>query len=143
MTGLVLGVAVDAPLRRLFDYRAPPQVPAELLAPGLRVWVPFGKRKTVGTIMEGRSTSEVPAQKLRSALALIDTEPVLELHGQVQELERVQPEIFDDAHPWIEPSREARGRAGDLLDCAEDLLVGHSGPPACRRLPERALALHG
>jgi primosomal protein N' (replication factor Y) len=78
MTGLVLGVAVDAPLRRLFDYRAPPQVLAESLVPGLRVWVPFGKRKTVGTIMEVRSTSEVPAQKLRSALALIDTEPVLD-----------------------------------------------------------------
>ena len=78
MTGLILGVAVDAPLRRLFDYRAPPQVPAASLAPGQRVWVPFGRRKTVGTIVELRSTSDVPAQKLRSALALIDAEPVLD-----------------------------------------------------------------
>ncbi len=54
VTGPILGVAIDAPLRRLFDYRAPPTVEPEKLQPGQRVWVPFGRRKAVGVIVELR-----------------------------------------------------------------------------------------
>ena len=36
MTRLILGVAIDAPLRRLFDYRTPPSVePEKRRPPGL------------------------------------------------------------------------------------------------------------
>jgi primosomal protein N' (replication factor Y) len=78
MTEPILGVAIDAPLRRLFDYRVPPQVDAGKLVPGQRVWVPFGRRKAVGVIMEIRDRSELPEARLKHALALIDTEPVLD-----------------------------------------------------------------
>jgi len=78
MTEPILGVAIDAPLRRLFDYRVPPQVDAGKLVPGQRVWVPFGRRKTVGVILEIRDRSELPEARLKHALALIDTEPVLD-----------------------------------------------------------------
>jgi len=78
MTEPILGVAIDAPLRRLFDYRAPPQVDAGKLVPGQRVWVPFGRRKAVGVIMEIRDRSELPEARLKHALALIDAEPVLD-----------------------------------------------------------------
>jgi primosomal protein N' (replication factor Y) len=78
MTEPILGVAIDAPLRRLFDYRAPPQVDAGKLLPGQRVWVPFGRRKAVGVIMEIRDRSELPEARLKHALALIDAEPVLD-----------------------------------------------------------------
>jgi primosomal protein N' (replication factor Y) len=78
MTGLILGVAIDAPLRRVFDYRAPALADGQQLRPGQRVWVPFGRRRAVGVILEVRDHSDLPADKLRSALALIDDEPVLD-----------------------------------------------------------------
>jgi primosomal protein N' (replication factor Y) len=78
MTTPILAVAIDAPLRRLFDYRAPAQTDAAELRPGQRVWVPFGRRKAVGVIVELRDQTDVPAARLKSALAIIDDEPVLD-----------------------------------------------------------------
>lgn len=76
--GSILAVAVDAPLRRLFDYRAPPQVAAARLQPGVRLWVPFGRRRVVGVLVATRTTTEVPVSRLRAAIALIDDEPVID-----------------------------------------------------------------
>ncbi|MDH4104874.1 MAG: primosomal protein N' [Gammaproteobacteria bacterium] len=78
MTAPILAVAIDVPLRRLFDYRAPAQADATQLRPGQRVWVPFGRRKAVGVIVELRDQTDVPAARLKSALAIIDDEPVLD-----------------------------------------------------------------
>lgn len=78
MTGTLLAVAIDAPLRRLFDYRPPPSVDPARLRPGQRVWVPFGRRKAVGVIVELRDRSELPDARLKSAIALIDEEPVID-----------------------------------------------------------------
>jgi primosomal protein N' (replication factor Y) len=74
----ILAVAVDAPLRSLFDYRPPPVAQGTVLRPGQRVWVPFGRRKAVGVVMELRDRSAVPEGRLKRALALIDTEPVID-----------------------------------------------------------------
>ena len=68
----ILAVAIDTPLRRTFDYRAPAQQPD--LAPGQRVWVPFGRRRVVGVIVERRDRTEVPAGKLRSVFAAVDAD---------------------------------------------------------------------
>ncbi|MDY6949865.1 MAG: DEAD/DEAH box helicase family protein, partial [Pseudomonadota bacterium] len=68
-----LAVAIDTPLRQVFDYRAPAD--GARAAPGSRVWVPFGRRRVVGIVVEGREHSEVPADKLRAAFAVIDDEP--------------------------------------------------------------------
>jgi primosomal protein N' (replication factor Y) len=78
MSAAILAVAVDAPLRRLFDYRAPAQCDPATLRAGQRVWVPFGRRKAVGVIVELRDQSDVPEQRLKSALAVIDDDPVLD-----------------------------------------------------------------
>jgi len=74
----ILVVAIDAPLRRLFDYRAPPQAAPESLRPGVRVWVPFGRRRMVGVVVETRASSDVPESKLKAAIAVIDDEPVFD-----------------------------------------------------------------
>src|SRR5687767_5525392 len=71
-----LGVAVDTPLRQLFDYRAPADGPA--LAPGHRVWVPFGRRRVIGVVVEARDHSEVAADKLRTAFEAADAEPTFD-----------------------------------------------------------------
>jgi primosomal protein N' (replication factor Y) (superfamily II helicase) len=78
---VILAVAIDTPLRRVFDYRAPNGVPVEILQPGQRVWVPFGRRRVIGVIVELREASEVPANKLRSAFELIDAEPTFDAHA--------------------------------------------------------------
>ena len=74
----ILRLAVDVPLRRLFDYRAPPGVDPAQLVPGVRLWVPFGRRRVVGVLVERPSTTDVPAGKLRAAAALIDETPVID-----------------------------------------------------------------
>ena len=74
----ILSIAVDTPLRRTFDYLAPADTDPSRLRRGVRLWVPFGRRRTVGVLVDLRSRSPVPASKLKAAHSLIDTEPVLD-----------------------------------------------------------------
>jgi primosomal protein N' (replication factor Y) len=78
MSARILGVAVDAPLRRLFDYLPPRDPDAGPPRPGCRVWVPFGRRKVVGVVVEVRDSSDLPLAQLKAATAVIDAEPVID-----------------------------------------------------------------
>jgi primosomal protein N' (replication factor Y) len=73
----ILRLALPSPLRRLFDYRAPAGVLREQLQPGMRLRVPFGRREMIGILVEVTDTSEVPVEKLKPALALLDATPPL------------------------------------------------------------------
>lgn len=73
---MILAVAIDTPLRRVFDYRAAAEM--RDVQPGYRVWVPFGRRRVIGVVTEIRDHSDVPPAKLRSALAAIDDEPTFD-----------------------------------------------------------------
>jgi primosomal protein N' (replication factor Y) len=75
---VILQVALDTPLHRVFDYTAPADVSAESLKPGLRVRVPFGRRRLVGVLIGTARESTVDAAKLRAAIAMIDREPVFD-----------------------------------------------------------------
>ena len=72
-------VALDTPLRRLFDY-LPPAPPAASVGiePGVRVRVPFGRRRLVGVVMAVADTSEVPPERLKPILEVLDAAPALE-----------------------------------------------------------------
>jgi primosomal protein N' (replication factor Y) len=74
----ILAIAIDAPLRRLFDYRPPANVDPASLRPGMRLWVPFGRRRVVGVVVETRARSELPDAKLKAALGVVDDEPVID-----------------------------------------------------------------
>ncbi|MEO7805323.1 MAG: primosomal protein N' [Steroidobacteraceae bacterium] len=74
----VLRVALDTPLRRLFDYLPPEDVPVSALPIGARVHLPFGRRQLVGTILAHAQTSELPLARLKRITELIDTEPLLD-----------------------------------------------------------------
>jgi len=74
----VLAIAVDAPLRRLFDYRPPLHTDPATLQPGVRLWVPFGRRRVVGVLAALRAESELPESRLKPAHAVIDATPVLD-----------------------------------------------------------------
>lgn len=76
-TRCILRVAIDTPLRRLFDYLPPAHLDTEL-RPGMRLWLPFGKRRVVGMLVAITDQSEVPTAKLRRALARIDAQPVFD-----------------------------------------------------------------
>jgi primosomal protein N' (replication factor Y) len=72
---MVLQVAVNAPLSRLFDYLAPADAP-EILA-GCRVQVPFGRRSQTGMVLGKTGHSEVPANKLKCIGDVLDDVPLL------------------------------------------------------------------
>ncbi len=72
-------MAVDTPLRRLFDY-LPPAMPegAAEPKPGARVWVPFGRRRLVGMVMDVADRSDLPPERLKPILEVLDAAPALE-----------------------------------------------------------------
>ena len=77
MTQPIVRVALDTPLRRLFDY-LPARTAGFEPRPGVRVRVPFGRQRLVGVVHSTASGSDVPAEKLKPLLAVIDAEPVLD-----------------------------------------------------------------
>ena len=77
MPDIILRLALPSPLRRLFDYLAPQDVPHAALQPGVRLRVPFGRREVIGILVEVAQHSEVPTEKLKPALALLDRTPAL------------------------------------------------------------------
>ena len=72
----VVRVAVNAPLRKVFDY-LPPE---DGLAPaaGARIRVPFGRAGKIGLIMEADADSDLPAARLRRADRVLDETPVID-----------------------------------------------------------------
>ncbi len=71
----ILRVALAVPLDRLFDYRAGDDGDA---LPGSRVLVPFGRRDTVGIVVERADASELPADRLKTARRVLDTTPLID-----------------------------------------------------------------
>jgi primosomal protein N' (replication factor Y) len=72
----LLQVALDTPLRRVFDYLPPAGVDVARIEPGMRVLVPLGRRRAVGFVVGLARESELPAARLRHALELLDPEPL-------------------------------------------------------------------
>jgi len=80
MTGLqVFRVALDMPLRRVFDY-LPPEAPSPgaVPVPGVRVRVPFGRQRLVGMVIEAADSSDLPADRLKPILEVLDPQPILD-----------------------------------------------------------------
>ncbi len=71
----MLRVAINVPLSREFDYLPPTAGPVPL--PGTRVRVQFGPRRQVGVVLSHATGSDLPAEKLRRCLEVLDEEPVL------------------------------------------------------------------
>jgi len=72
----VLRLAIASPLRQLFDY-LPSQGLKTLPQPGVRVRVPFGSRQVCGVLVETCASSDVPPEKLKEALEIIDSTPLI------------------------------------------------------------------
>jgi primosomal protein N' (replication factor Y) len=81
---MILQVALDTPLRRVFDYRPPARFSGQDLGDalrlGTRVRVPFGRRQLIGVLVGIATKSDVPSPKLKPALEILDTQPILDPH---------------------------------------------------------------
>ena len=73
---MILRIAIPSPLRRLFDY-LPPEGIESAPAPGTRVLVPFGRSKSIGILVEVSDQSELPIERLKPMIKLLDSEPLL------------------------------------------------------------------
>jgi primosomal protein N' (replication factor Y) len=73
----ILQVAINSPLRRVFDYSAPKNYQTQDLKIGLRVRVPFGTKSVIGIIVAITDKTDVPIQKLKAVTEILDTISVL------------------------------------------------------------------
>jgi primosomal protein N' (replication factor Y) len=136
----ILRLAIPSPLRRLFDYLPPEDLPPEQLRrlqPGSRFSVPFGARQVCGVLVEAADSTDVPRDKLKAAAQLLDPAPL------------ISPGVLKLCH-WA--ADYYRHPAGEVLAAAfpTGLRRGNSrretGEPAWRLsvsgqgLPEGALA---
>jgi primosomal protein N' (replication factor Y) len=71
----IVRVALDTPLRRLFDYLPGPD---DRLQVGSRVRVPFGRQRLIGVVHSFAASSDLPREKLKAVLEVIDAEPVID-----------------------------------------------------------------
>lgn len=72
----VLRLAISTPLRTLFDYLPPDDVPDDKLVPGVRLQVPFGRREVTAFLVEQVDKSEVDPQAIKRAKQLLDDAPL-------------------------------------------------------------------
>lgn len=63
-------------VNRLFDYKIPNHL-ANVIKVGHRVFVPFGPRHVQAYVMEIHDSSDVPAEKVKEIVKVMDIEPVL------------------------------------------------------------------
>ena len=115
---LILRLALPSPLRRLFDYLPPKGAAEEQLRPGVRLRVPFGRREVIGVLIEVGRETEVPPDKLRKALQLLDERPPL-------------PSALFELCQWS--AQYYQHSLGDTLSWALPALL-RQGEPAERRL---------
>jgi primosomal protein N' (replication factor Y) (superfamily II helicase) len=73
----ILRIAVSTPLYRYFDYLAPHDCNPAALHAGQRVRVPFGRRTTVGVLLEVVEHTDVATGKLKHALQILDDQAVI------------------------------------------------------------------
>jgi primosomal protein N' (replication factor Y) (superfamily II helicase) len=79
---MILQIALDTPLRRVFDYLAPADPPGKRIAanlsPGVRVRVPFGRQRLIGILVGVAADSSVAAAKLKTAIDILDEHPIVD-----------------------------------------------------------------
>ncbi|MFW5924973.1 MAG: replication restart helicase PriA [Myxococcota bacterium] len=68
-------VAVPVPLRRTFTYGVPPSLEATVV-PGVRVAVPFGRRKLAGVVLDAVAEPPEGVTRLKNVAAVLDAEPI-------------------------------------------------------------------
>jgi len=116
----ILRIAVPSPLYRSFDYLLPAGVEPQALQAGMRVRIPFGRRTVIGVLLAITTESPVATHKLKHALAVLDTDPVLD--GDVLSMVEWASDYYH--HP-----------VGDALTAALPVLLRQGEPPEATGTP--------
>ena len=75
---VILQVALDAPLRQVFDYLPPAAADAAAIRPGMRVRVPFGRQPRVGIVVALAPQSSLAPPRLKTALEVLDRQALFD-----------------------------------------------------------------
>ena len=76
---IILRVAVNTPVRKLFDYLPPESADPDRLRPGVRVRVPFGKsQQKIGVLVDTSGKTELEPRRLKHVIEILDPEPVID-----------------------------------------------------------------
>jgi primosomal protein N' (replication factor Y) len=124
----ILRIAVPSPLYRSFDYLLPAGVDPQALRAGVRVRVPFGRRTVIGVLLAVTTESAVAGHKLKPALAVLDSDPVL--NSDVLSMVQWASDYYH--HP-----------IGDALTAALPVLLRHGDPPGATGIPAWRLTAAG
>lgn len=74
----ILRVAINTPVRKLFDYLLPARKLSGQLQPGVRVQVPFGKSKEkTGLLIELADSTTIESHRLKRVTRILDDRPVI------------------------------------------------------------------
>ncbi|HKK15077.1 MAG TPA: primosomal protein N' [Gammaproteobacteria bacterium] len=74
----ILRVAINTPVRKLFDYLLPEKGSEVKLQPGMRLQVPFGRsREKIGLLIAVTDSSTIERHRLKRATMILDNYPVL------------------------------------------------------------------
>ncbi len=73
----IIQVALPVPRGHSYDYRCSAPV-----SPGMRVRVPFGRRRLVGLVLDAETASGMPPDQLREVLEVLDDAPLVDRHWQ-------------------------------------------------------------
>jgi primosomal protein N' (replication factor Y) (superfamily II helicase) len=147
---MILQIALDTPLRRVFDYLPPAEFAGQGAheAPplGVRVRVPFGRRQLVGILVGVAAESDIAAPKLKAALGILDQLPILDpvtfdvLRWAAEYYHHPVGEVFAAALPVSlragQPALEMTQR-WSLSDSGRQELAS----PATRRAPQQRALL--
>lgn len=77
MSPPILCIALPKTTKGLFDYLPPHDADFTQIKQGMRIKVPFRSRELIGLIVDIKAHSEIAANKLKKAIAIIDQESVL------------------------------------------------------------------
>lgn len=104
----ILRVAINSPLRILFDYLIPDTINKSSILPGSRVRVPFGKSTRIGVITEIVNHSDCPEDKLKPIYEILDEDPLFSgsilklIHWAAAYYHCPIGEVFERAMPlWL------------------------------------------
>lgn len=137
----ILRVAINVPLSRQFDYRPPRD--GVFPEPGCRVLVPFGKRRCVGIVLAVTDSTDLPDERLRRSISVLDEKPLLA--DDDLRLIRFTADYYH--HPIGEVAAAALPallRQGKPLDPAREMLALGDAAAGCdtaalaRRAPRQA-----
>ena len=71
---LFVEVALKVPLHRTFDYKIDSNLTVQK---GCRVWVTFANRKLVAMVVDIKTQSDVPDNKIKAITSVIDEHPII------------------------------------------------------------------